>query len=219
MNPDELRAVDRELLAALRRGDAVTIGQLTDTLGVTATAVRQRVDRMLECGLIDREKVVAGRGRPTFRYQLTVLGHQRAGADPAELADAMWHEILRIEDSQVRGELLAAIAARLGRQYGASVHAGQGDDSFEARMKKLSEMLVDRQFDSAVTVSGALPVLDISTCPYPSLTDLSEDRAMCRLEEQMLSEALGQPVQLSSCRLDGDDCCQFSAAPAESKAS
>ena len=34
---------------------------------------------------------------------------------------------------------------------------------------------------------------------------------MCRLEEQMISEALGQPVHLSSCRLDGDACCQFSA--------
>jgi predicted ArsR family transcriptional regulator len=38
---------------------------------------------------------------------------------------------------------------------------------------------------------------------------------MCRLEEQMISEALGQPVHLSSCRLDGDACCQFSAVPAE----
>ena len=36
---------------------------------------------------------------------------------------------------------------------------------------------------------------------------------MCRLEEQDdLRSALVQPVQLSSCRLDGDDCCQFTAA-------
>ena len=41
------------------------------------------------------------------------------------------------------------------------------------------------------------------------MTDSSDDRSMCRLEEQMLSEALGQPVELSSCRLDGDACCQF----------
>jgi hypothetical protein len=34
---------------------------------------------------------------------------------------------------------------------------------------------------------------------------------MCRLEEQMISEALGHEVQLSSCRLDGDSCCQFTA--------
>ncbi len=32
-------------------------------------------------------------------------------------------------------------------------------------------------------------MLDIGECPYPSLTDASEDREMCRLEEQMISEA------------------------------
>ena len=48
-------------------------------------------------------------------------------------------------------------------------------------------------------------------------TDESDQRAMCRLEEQMISEALGQPVHLSSCRLDGDSCCQFSAVESNGK--
>ena len=206
----ELRAVDRELLAHLRGGEAAGVGELTERLGVTATAVRQRVDRLLEMGLIEREKVIAGRGRPTYRYQLTVLGHRRAGANPGELADAMWQEILLIEDAKVRGKLLSGIAARLGREFADQV-SGEECDSVEARMQKLSAMFADRQIATEVTSAGALPVLDFETCPYPSLTDRSDDRAMCRLEEKMISEALGQPVHLSSCRLDGDDCCQFSA--------
>ena len=82
---EDLRSVDRELLMAMRDGEAMGIGELTETLGVTATAVRQRIDRLLEMGLIDREKIVAGRGRPTFRYRLTVIGHRSAGANPSRL--------------------------------------------------------------------------------------------------------------------------------------
>ena len=213
----ELRTVDRQLLTALRGGE-VGVGELTQTLGVTATAVRQRIERLLDKGLIEREKVVAGRGRPTYRYRLTLLGHQRAGAEPAELADAMWREILSLEDEGLREQLLSAIAARLGRQYANQVKQviGESDDSFESRMQKLSEMLSERQIDSEVTRSGTLPVLDIGQCPFPTLADVSDQRAMCRLEEEMISEALGHRVQLSSCRLDGDSCCQFSSAP-ESK--
>ncbi len=208
---EDLRSVDRELLMAMRRGDAIGIGELTEKLGVTATAVRQRIDRLLEMGLIDREKIVAGRGRPTYRYRLTVVGFRRAGANPADLADAMWREILAIEDEAVRDKILSAVAARLGRQFAAQVSAGDDDESFETRMEKLSEMMAARHIPTEVSHSGQLPVLDIGECPYPSLTDASEDREMCRLEEQMISEALGQRVHLSSCRLDGDACCQFSA--------
>ena len=138
MNSNELRPVDRELLSTLRRGDAVGIGDLTDRLGVTATAVRQRIDRLLEMGLNDREKVVAGRGRPTYRYHLTVVGHQRAGANASELADAMWREIMMIENSDVRQALLSSIAARLGRQFADQVSDDDSDSTIESRNQRMT---------------------------------------------------------------------------------
>lgn len=209
-SPTELRSVDRELLLAMRGVELVGVVDLTNQLGVTATAIRQRIDRLMEMGLVEREKVVAGRGRPTYRYQLTTLGHRCGGANPAEFADAMWQELLAIPDSVIREQVLTAVAQRLGKQFAGQV--GGSDESFESRMRNLSEMLASRHIVSEVSNSGDLPVLDIGVCPYPSLTDTSDDRAMCRLEEQMFSEALGQPVHLSSCRLDGDSCCQFSAS-------
>ena len=221
MNPQPIRVVDRELLLAMRGGGIMGIGDLTTLLGVTATAIRQRVDRLLAAGLIERHKEVAGRGRPTYRYTLSIAGHQSVGANPGELADAMWREILAIEDDQIREQVVSAVASRLGRQYAGKLAAFGQDDlqslselTFAERMKRLAVVLSGEEIDSDVRFAGEsqLPVLDIASCPYPSLSEASEDRAMCRLEEKMLSEALGQPVALSSCRLDGDDCCQFKAA-------
>lgn len=204
---EPIRSVDRELLLAMRGGDLLGINELTDTLNVTATAVRQRIERLLQRGLICREKVVAGRGRPTFRYRVTEQGRRVNAADSTELAEAMWQELLSIEDRELRDRMLSSVASRLGREY-----AAQLDDEapLEERMRVLSRLLSSRRVSSDVVSGGDLPVLDINACPYPTLVDGSQDHSMCHLEEQVLSEALGKPVHLSQCRLDGDACCQFS---------
>ena len=206
--PTDVRTVDRDLLDALRGGEAVGVSELTERLGVTATAVRLRLERMREFGLVERAKVVAGRGRPTFSYQLTLLGHRRAGADHAELADAMWREILAIDDAELRGALLGRIARRLGAKFRQQSQADQ-NETLANRMESLTYVLASQRIPADVSTVGALPVLGFSICPHPDLASEEERRAMCHLEEQMLSEALGSEVHLKSCRLDGDHCCQF----------
>ena len=227
---DEIRLVDRELLLEMRSGDAFGIGELTDAMGVTATAVRQRIERLLTGGLLDREKVVAGRGRPTYHYRLTQAGHRVAGADPTELANALWQVILEIEDPNLRTAMLQSVAEKLGRHYasalavfrGTNHHSSpiddsdkadsEGDDSLQIRLQQLAAIMSASQIATSVSQVDDLPVLDICACPYPTLTSDSNDREMCRLEEQMLSEALGRSIHLCSCRLDGDACCQFAVA-------
>lgn len=217
--PFQPRAVDRDLLEALRGGQRVCIQDLVDALGVTATAIRQRIDRLLEAGWIDREKLVHGRGRPTYSYGLTVLGHRQAGANYAELVEAMWQEILAIEEPGLRRRLLAGIARRLGRQYRQQVvEREQTSGPLESQMRALVEVLAQQRISTDLSPNNdeGLPVLDINACPYPNLTDESERRAMCQLEEDMFTEALGRPIHLTSCRLDGDHCCQFAPShPAE----
>ncbi len=229
-HPDSVRGVDSELLQALRGSDA-SVGELVEALGVTATAVRQRLDRMLLGGLVQRQKVVIGRGRPSFRYALTIEGHRHAGADVSELADVMWREILSLRDGRMRRRLLTSIARQLGQRYSEKMKAmgTDVDPTLEQRMRFLSALFVGNHIPSDVhttvnarpssrreSVSSNLPILDIAACPYPTLRDHPDDRTMCRMEEEMISQALGAPVHLTSCRLDGDQCCQFTPAPVSS---
>lgn len=221
---ESVRTSDSELLQLLREGELQTIDDLKQGLGVTATAVRQRIERLLESGLIERQKVVVGRGRPVFRYALTLDGHRQAGADASEFAEAMWREIMTLRDSPIRKRLISAIARRLGQMYAARLKSvetsssgtanPQVSTSLEDRMRSLTTVLTRNQIRAGVHMSGPraqmLPVLDIGACPYPTLRDDPNDRSLCKMEEEMLSEALGSPVQLTSCRLDGDHCCQFS---------
>lgn len=206
---EPLRSVDQELLRAMQSGVLFSVGELTEALNVTATAIRQRIERLMQRSLIEREKVVAGRGRPTYRYRITDQGRRVQAADSTELAEAMWHEMLSIEDPELRSRMLSSVATRLGREYAAQLDSSA---PLEERMRVLAGLLAARRVETDVKSSGQLPVLDICACPFPTLVDGSSDHSMCHLEEQVLSEALGKPIQLSQCRLDGDSCCQFSPA-------
>ena len=54
---------------------------------------------------------------------------------------------------------------------------------------------------------GQSPVLTAKACPYPKLAE--KDRIGVQMEELLISELVGKPVELTSCRLDGGGDCQF----------
>ncbi len=221
---EPLRWIDSQLLQALCQIGPTGVGELMSKLGVTATAIRQRIERLLDAGLIDREKVVSGRGRPSFVYRLTDRGRWCAGADPTDLAEAMWLEILELDDRELRSRLLGGVAKRIGRRFAERFELGKDGEAttLDGRMRHLVDMLAERRIATRVVFDGlpvaSLPVLDVPACPYPALRDATEDRSMCQLETAMLSEALGQPIRLSSCLLDGDPVCRFVPAAGASDA-
>ena len=65
---------DRGLIELLRRQGQLGIGELTAAMHVTATAVRQRLVRLMAGGLVQRETNKVPRGRPSHRYSLTEKG-------------------------------------------------------------------------------------------------------------------------------------------------
>ena len=63
---------DRECLDRLRLSDGGSVHDLCEDFGVTPTAIRQRLARLLEKELVTREAVrLEGRGRPRNIYRVT----------------------------------------------------------------------------------------------------------------------------------------------------
>ena len=58
---------DKELLDHIRRRGPLTVAEMGEQLGVTATAVRNRLSRLVESGLVERQAEHGGRGRPKHR--------------------------------------------------------------------------------------------------------------------------------------------------------
>jgi predicted ArsR family transcriptional regulator len=194
---------DKAMLDVLRRDGAVTISALVAEMGVTATAVRQRLQRLMGDGLIQRQAENKGRGRPNHRYSLTEKGERSAGTNFADMADVLWDEIKSVEDPEIRRGLLKRIAGRLAARYRNEV----GGEALGDRMTALAGVMGQRDIPFRVEQTGGLPVLSALACPYPELA--MRDRSVCTMEKMMLSEILGENVRLSECRLDGATCCTF----------
>ena len=209
-----IRPVDQVVLDLLRREEGLSIQDLMDRLEVTATAIRQRVDRLEEGGFIERRKLVAGRGRPSYSYFLTDRGWRNAGVTYRDLALSFWSVIQSSESEEVRTQIVSRVAEKLGELYQTMLPTGDLNE----RLKLLAELLSDRKVPTRMaTDEHRLPVLEVHACPYPDLVGGEEDRSACQLEQVALSTALGHPMELSKCRLDGHGCCQFTpkASPEE----
>jgi DeoR family suf operon transcriptional repressor len=204
----EPRSGDAGVIDLLRLRDSLGIGELAEALGVTATAVRQRLDRLMKAGLIERSSVSRPRGRPAHAYRLTLAGQKLGGDNFRDLALVLWREIRSVRDPAVRSGLLGRIGSALAETYRKHV-AGSGP---AARLESVAAILRERDICCTVDPTGAnghLPVLTSHACPYPDLAE--QDRGICAAERLMLQDLVGTDVRLAECRLDGGSVCRFVA--------
>lgn len=196
---------DAGLMDLLREAGSLGIAELAAAMHVTATAIRQRLVRLMAEGLIERDLAKTSRGRPSHRYRLTEKGIRQSGSNFADLAIALWQEIRQIKDPEVRSGLLRRIAQAMAGTYGGKV---SGRTTAE-RMEGVRQLLAERKVPFVVEEkSGQLPVLTALACPYPTLAE--QDRGICAVEKMLFTELLGTPVRLTECRLDGtSSCCRF----------
>jgi predicted ArsR family transcriptional regulator len=201
---------DRPLLDLIRRRGPLTVAEMVTTLGVTPTAVRNRLTRLVGSGLVERQTEHGGRGRPRHRYQASVETHKRLGQNYTDLAVVLWDEMMRtIPDPKLRRLLFGRITDRLAEHYRSQI---AGED-WEGRLVQLGTILHDRGIETEVTRSdgGAMPVLRQHSCPYYELAE--EDRTICAMERKMFEKVLGHGLRLSQCRLDGHRSCDFEGKP------
>jgi predicted ArsR family transcriptional regulator len=201
---------DRALLDVIRRGGPLTVGEMASSLGVTATAVRNRLTRLLGAGLVERQTEHQERGRPRHKYRVSVEAQKRLGQNYADLALALWDEMMStVADRKLRRLLFMRVTDRLAEVYRARVSGPE----WEGRLVQLTTLLHDRGVEAEVAMEpgGVIPVLRQHSCPYYELAE--SDPAICALERKMFEKVLGRSLRLSQCRLDGDRFCDFQAKP------
>lgn len=200
----ENSTADTDLLNLLADSGPLAISDIVQQFAVTRTAVHERLLRLMSEGLVDRELVRGGRGRPSYRYVLSPKARKLAGNNFADLAAVLWQEVLAIDDSRRRQRVVRRIAAALKALYADAIYG----TTLKTRMKSLRELFEKRRVRCDVDTRGDVPTFTLRDCPYPDLAEL--DCTACQMETILFSQLLGDEVVLSQCRLDGHACCQFS---------
>jgi DeoR family transcriptional regulator, suf operon transcriptional repressor len=218
--PAEFRASDAAVIELLRVDDRLGVGDLAKRLGVTATAVRQRLDRLMRAGVVGRTTVPGGlsaagepggsrlRGRPSHVYSLTEKGRRTGGDNFRDLALVLWREIRSVREPAVRQGLISRIGSAMAGMYRDEVSGATPRQRLESTAKILQERRIPCGVEPSSDPSNhGLPVLTSYACPYPELAE--QDRGICAAERAMLQDLVGSAVRLSECRLDGASCCRF----------
>jgi DeoR family transcriptional regulator, suf operon transcriptional repressor len=199
----EAPTCDAEFLDLLRAAGPLSVAELAGAMEGTPTAVRQRLTRLMSQQIIQREALRNGRGRPKHRYWLTDKGVRMTGSNFTDLAMALWKEVRSLEDPALRREMLRRIAKAMARGYANQV---EGKTTVE-RLRSVAELLAQRRIPVSVDEHNSQSSLTTHACPYPNLAD--QDQSICTMERMMISELIGKDVQLTQCRLEGDDQCRF----------
>src|SRR4051794_22761603 len=106
---------DRSLLDMIRRHGPMPIAEMTERLGVTPTAIRNRLTRLVESGMVERRAESGGRGRPKHVYRASVAAQKMLGQNYADLAVVLWGEMMRtVEDRKLRRGLFRRVTPRAG---------------------------------------------------------------------------------------------------------
>jgi DeoR family suf operon transcriptional repressor len=196
---------DGHVLDLIRVAGSMGVADLANQVQVTPTAIRQRLMRLMAQGLVQREAVRNGRGRPKHLYRLTDKGLRLTGSNFADLALALWQEIGLSGNEELQRDMVRRIARALAAEYADQV---QGSTLTE-RMRSLGELLAQRRIPTSVNDFAHQLAMTAHACPYPKLAE--QDRTVCAMEEMLFSELLGQEVKLTRCRLDGGGYCCFGA--------
>jgi predicted ArsR family transcriptional regulator len=203
---------DLPVLKELHARQSVSVQDLCDILGVTATAVRQRLMRLHSLGLISKVIVPSvGRGRPQHAYSLTDAGQRELGDNYGELAVILWNVLRTVTDQPLREQIFRQMREQMARSYGKDVTG----DTVVRRLEQLRKSLAERGFSVDVSQQDGLPVLQEHHCPYHDLA--AEDATICQLEQQVFEQILGVPLELVQACRDGHSCCEFRVqlAPSE----
>jgi predicted ArsR family transcriptional regulator len=197
-------ARDREILEHLHQAGSGDVQTLCDVLGVTRTAIRQRIARLETAGFILSELQSQLRGRPRHLYRVTAEGLHELGENYRELAVVLWEAITGFEDAAVRESLMGRVQSALAERFRKQL---VGCDSIEDRLDQLADEMKSSGFNVESDHSGGLRILRETSCPFPMLADV--DEAICQVERRVLEEVLGAPVEFRSRCRDGQGCCEF----------
>jgi len=207
-----LRAGDQAVIDLLRVDEALGIGELAAALRVTATAVRQRLERLMRQGFVERSARNGRRGRPAHVYRLTVSGSRLGGDNFRDLAVVLWREVRGIRSPEVRRGLLGRIGGSLAGLHrdqvrGTTPRERLGEVAEIMRRRDIACVVEEPAASSAGVSPGGLAMLTSYACPYPDIAE--HDRGICAAERSMIEEVVRRPVRLAECRLDGGSCCRF----------
>lgn len=199
-NPSSTRSsLMRELLH--HKVEGMTLDELGMRLGVTRTAVQQHVTALERDGFVRAVGQRSTGGRPSRTYGLTEAGMEAFPRQYDLLALGMLESVRDALGDEAVEHLLERMADKLAAERVASLRDLPAQERAQAVVDLMNELGYDATLDPDGTGISA------TNCIYHKLA--KETRAVCRFDTRLLSNLLGEGVELTHCMAEGERTCRF----------
>ena len=184
-----------------------SVSDLIKATGVTRTAVTEQLNELASAGFVERStERLPGRGRPRHLYAATdtALLLLFAGIQWM-VVPAIWRALEEIGGDELKSRVLKRVSQALADHYISRISG----TTPQQRLRELARVLCDEE-GNLVEIkrrAGGRLVMQRRSCSFFSMFE--ESRAVCRVDEDVLSAVVGTRVRRTACRHDGDPCCAF----------
>lgn len=186
-----------------------TVNELIKVLRVTRTAITEQLNELVAGGYVERTiERLPGRGRPRHLYRTTnaaqlllYAAHQRL------VVPAIWQAVHDIGGDELRRRVLRRVSSSMAEYYKRKITAQRPAD----RLRQMCAILIQDGALIDLTGEGDHLVIHKRCCGFFSMYE--SGRAICDVDEMLMSEVVGRPVRQVSSRHDGAPCCVFEIQP------
>jgi DeoR family transcriptional regulator, suf operon transcriptional repressor len=192
-----------QVINLVQRHGEMTVRELVDALGVTTTAIRLQVDRLVGDGILTATKRSRGRGRPSDVFSLTERGLNLVQPRYDLLLGHLIEELANDVGTDRVVQILSRVAARMADGFAGRVNGA----TVQERLANLVQLWQEQGIPVVVRYEGNHIILRQCGCPYYKVA--RGNRTICRMDARMMSQLVGRPVRQTQCLHDGHTACEF----------
>lgn len=190
----------RQLIEHLKQGGPATIREIRAALGLSETAVRHQLTRLMQQGWLTQEQRREGKGRPATVYRLTQASEGLFPKRYPELLDAV---LGQAEAEGLMGRLMEGVAEGMAAELRRKLAGLEGSAKLAALLEYMDYGDMLGQLEE--TPSGW--ELKAYNCLYYATGQRFE--AVCDLPAQVIGRATGLEAERPFCQRDGKRACHF----------
>lgn len=203
MTDPTLTPAGMRMLKLLVGREPQTVVSLMDAAGVTRTAVAELLNELVAAGLVHRGKErLPGRGRPRHVYGATNASMLLLFANSqGRVVPAIWRALAEIGGDKLTGKVVRLVGRELADYYKRRIRTRDPRE----RLRRLTRLLREEGGLMETAQEEGQLVLRKRSCPFIAMLD--DNRTICCVDLEMMTEVVGRPLRLIACRHEGDPCC------------